>query len=105
MNELVSDEELAQWAEHRADDAGRLARELVQNRALRQEWQPANTAPKDQTWLLLRGRNSVGQPMVPVVAAWMPPGAKHQGWVDSGTFKPLDNLVTTDGADWQPLPL
>jgi hypothetical protein len=30
----VSDGELAQWAQHRADDAGRLARELIQYRRL-----------------------------------------------------------------------
>ena len=95
----ITDDELTQWAELRADDAGRLARELVRYR-----WRTIETAPKNKTWILVRGRNSVGQPMVPVVAAWMPPGATHQGWVDSGSFKPLDGFLATDDADWMPLP-
>lgn len=66
------------------------------------EWEPIETAPKDKTWILIRGRNSIDQPMVPVVGAWMPNGAKHQGWVDSGSFKPLDGLVMF--AEWHPLP-
>lgn len=66
------------------------------------EWQSTKTAPRDGTWILLRGRNSAGQPMIPVVAAWMPAGARHQGWADSGSFKPVDDLAA--GADWQPLP-
>ena len=33
MSERISDEQLGQWAEKRADDAGRLARELVPLRA------------------------------------------------------------------------
>jgi len=32
MSDRVSDEVLAEWAKHRADDAGRLARELIEYR-------------------------------------------------------------------------
>lgn len=67
------------------------------------EWKTIDTAPKDKSWVLVRGYNSAGQPMVPVVAAWMPHGATHQGWVDSGSFKPLDGMLSDNG-EWMPLP-
>lgn len=67
-------------------------------------YKPIETAPKNRTWILLRGRNAAGHLMVPVVAAWMPDGAKHQGWCDSGSFKPVDHLAEDAGADWAPLP-
>lgn len=67
------------------------------------EWKNAESAPKDGTWVLLRGRNSAGQPMVPIVAAFNPPGSvKHFGWVDVGSFKPVDEAAVewTDLPDW-----
>lgn len=67
-------------------------------------WRDMSSAPKDGTWILLRGRNAIGRLMIPVVAAWMPVGSRHQGWADSGSFKPVDNLANDVGADWMPLP-
>jgi hypothetical protein len=68
-----------------------------------QKWKPASTAPRDGTWLLLRGRNMANEPMIPVVVAWKPPGSPSTGWWDSGSFKNCDSLATGD-ADWHPLP-
>lgn len=68
-------------------------------------WRPISEAPKNGTWILLRGRNSVGQRMVPVVAAWCPPGGSGTGWRDSGSFKPVDDLAADPGADFMPLQL
>lgn len=64
------------------------------------EWQPIETAPKDGSWVLLRGINAVGRSMIPVVAAFRPAGCLHVGWVDSGSFKHVDDLAV----DWHPLP-
>lgn len=64
-------------------------------------WRTMESAPKDKTWILLRGRNAANRPMVPVVAAWRPFGASSDcGWVDSGSFKPVDNLAI----EWHALP-
>lgn len=67
-------------------------------------WQSTKNAPQDGTWILLRGRNAVGVPMVPVVAAWCPPASKHIGWADSGSLRAVDHLAADVGADWCAIP-
>lgn len=70
------------------------------------EWQPIDTAPKDGTWFLLRGRNSVGAPMIPVVCAWRSEGG--YAWRDSASLRDMTHLVIDvpvgDSADWHALP-
>lgn len=92
-------------------DTPSLAKELATEAAreierLRVAWKPMAEAPRDGTWILLRGRNMAGQPMVPVVAAFKPVGAAHHGdsWVDSRGFENCDSLAADQGADWHPLP-
>lgn len=64
------------------------------------------TPPDDGTWILLRGRNAVGVPMVPVVAAWRrgEGRATEPAWRDSANLKDVSYLVADEGADWAPLP-
>jgi hypothetical protein len=69
-----------------------------------ERWKLMNTAPKDGTWILLRGRNSIGELMVPVVAAWCPPAAKSHGWADSGSLRNFDALASDPRADWCAIP-
>lgn len=62
--------------------------------------------PKDGTWVLLRGRNAAGRPMIPVVASWRKgEGTGYEvAWRDSGTLKIVNELASDEGADWAQLP-
>lgn len=83
-------------------DENSVFQELAAIAALRQPagWRPIETAPKDGTWVLIRGQNAVRRPMVPIVAAFRPPGCLHIGWVDSGSFRHVDQFAI----EWAPLP-
>lgn len=67
-------------------------------------WKPISEAPKDGTWILLRGRNMAGHPMVPVVAAWRSTSTQDFAWIDSRAFHSCNSLAADPGADWHPLP-
>lgn len=67
-------------------------------------WKPIDTAPKDGRWILIRGRNSIGRLMVPVVASWRQGHDHLYGWHDSASLKNLNDLAATEAADWMPLP-
>ena len=56
----ISDEELRQWT-NRADDAGRLARELSALRTREAGWQTMDTAPKDRTPVLALIRRDLAE--------------------------------------------
>lgn len=71
-----------------------------------------DSAPRDGTWILIRGRNAAGHPMTPVVCAWKAkPFGYHGaelGWRDSASLRDMNHLITDvppgHSADWAPLP-
>lgn len=73
-------------------------------------WRPLHEAPKDGTWILLRGRNSAGRFMVPVVVAWRTNPAQLgsvYGWYGSGGgehSRLIRDVPPGQEADWTPLP-
>jgi hypothetical protein len=65
------------------------------------EWKPIETAPKNDQWILIRGRNSANKPMIPIVAAWHPPGVMtRHGWVESLGFRDVNEYAI----EWTELP-
>jgi len=71
-------------------------------------WQSIETAPKDGTWILLRGRNSADYPMIPVVCAWRRGEDGRMAWRDSAGLRDMNVLIADvpagSAADWHPLP-
>jgi hypothetical protein len=66
-------------------------------------WQSMESAPRDGTWILLRGLNAVGAPMIPVVCAW-----RDGAWRDSASLREMTSLIADvppgHEADWLTLP-
>jgi len=73
------------------------------------EWNPIETLPKDRPFLL-RGRNSIGRPMIPVVVMWWKPDGKGAlGFNDVASGKDMSDMVSYvalngKSADWCELP-
>lgn len=75
-------------------------------------WRDVETdpPPQDGTWVLIRGRNSVGRPMVPVVCRWSKgvAGDGPAAWRDSAHDRLMSSLIADvppgHSADWRPLP-
>ena len=69
-------------------------------------WESMDTAPKDGTWILLRGRNAVGAPMIPVVAAWRLGGDGKYAWRDSAKLSDVSARASrSTGSLVKPLPM
>lgn len=81
---------------YRITNTGEVIRAALE--ALRESWQPIETAPKDETWVLLYG-DYMGEPKV-VCAFWSDgwsDGMSDPGWSESEC---ASNTVTAFG--WEP---
>lgn len=71
-------------------------------------WRDIATAPKNGEWILLRGRNAAGFPMIPVVCSWARHPEGYMCWLDAASHRDLTVLVADvppgTSADWHPLP-
>lgn len=64
-------------------------------------WQDIETAPKDETDVLLyRAVSTIGQ-LPPIVAAWFDDGLNGAGWA---SFDKPDSWIDGVPTHWQPLP-
>jgi hypothetical protein len=68
------------------------------------DWQPIDTAPKDGTWMLLRGESGyIGRPYLAHVGRWMQTDDRGGWWEQSedAYFADSNSMQPTH---WMPLP-
>jgi hypothetical protein len=94
------DETINSYKKLLADERAEVERLKQQLAAVK--WRPIEEAPKDGTWIIFRGRNSVRQTMIPVVIAYRPVGIIGDCWRDSLTGADTDAFVA-GGGDFIPL--